>query len=90
MSARYRFRLKPWYGLLAVTWTLLTLPVAGFVIILGEAAADAPPRLAYFLDMIGRSFALMRPDPLSIALSAWLWLPVLTAPFGLFARIDQE
>jgi hypothetical protein len=92
MSARfpYRFRLKTWYGLVVVTWILLTLPVAGFVLAMGEAAADAPPRVAHFLDMIGRSFALMRPDPLSIALSAWLWLPLVAAPFGLFARIDQE
>jgi hypothetical protein len=88
--ASYRFKLKPWYGLLVVTWILLTLPVAGFVIVMGEAAADAPPRLARFLDMIGNSFALMRPDPLSIALSAWLWLPLIAAPFGLIARIDQE
>jgi hypothetical protein len=90
MNARYRFRLKAWYGLLVVTWTLLTLPVIGFVIVMAEAAADAPPRLARLLDMLGHSFALMRPDPLSIALSAWLWLPILAAPFGLFARIDQE
>jgi hypothetical protein len=92
MSARssYRFRLKAWYGLLVVTWILLTLPVLGFVIVLGEAAADAPPRLAQLLDMLIGSFALMRPDPLSIALSAWLWLPLVAAPFGLFSRIDQE
>jgi hypothetical protein len=92
MSGRapYRFKLKTWYGLLLVTWILLTLPVMLFVLAMGEAAADAPPRLAHFLDVIGRGFALMRPDPLSIALSAWLWLPILAAPFGLFARIDQE
>jgi hypothetical protein len=92
MSARrpYRFRLKAWYGLLVVTWILLTLPVVLFVIVMGEAAADAPPRLARLLDMFASSFALMRPDPVSIALSAWLWLPILAAPFGLFARIDQE
>ncbi|HEV7659764.1 MAG TPA: hypothetical protein VGO55_07950 [Allosphingosinicella sp.] len=90
MSMPYRFKLKAWYRLLLVMWTLLTLPVVGFVIVLGEAAADAPPRLARLLDMFGGSFALMRPDPLSIALSAWLWLPLVAAPFGLFARTDQE
>lgn len=92
MSARfpYRFRLKTWYGLLVVTWMLLTLPVILFVLMMGEAAADAPPRVARMLDMLLGSFSLMRPDPLSIALSAWLWLPILAAPFGLFARIDQE
>ena len=91
MSARhpYRLKLKAWYGLLLITWMVLTLPVFLFVLAMGEVAADAPPRLAQFLDMIGRGFDLTRPDPLSIALLAWVCLPILAAPFG-FARIDQE
>jgi hypothetical protein len=89
MSFPFRVKLKTWYGILLASWLTLMLPASCFI----AQATNASGRYSIpeiYADMVVGSFSLLSQPPLGPFLFAWVWLPVLAAPFGLFEKIDQE
>jgi uncharacterized membrane protein len=76
-SFPYRLQAKSWYLVLLCTWVLIVLPVVLMIALWGGGIWRGS------LELLG-SF------PKGYLFFAVFWLPVLTAPFGLFERIYPE
>ena len=84
-----RTEMKGWYGFLLAVWLTFTLPIA-LIVLLWSSSPPGGPSLAETLVRAPlNSLLLLKGDPPEVVLFFWIWLPLLTAPFGV-RKIPQE
>jgi hypothetical protein len=82
-----RFNIKTWWAVIAILWIVVLGVMLGFISLVLQVPQVVPQAL---WELARGSFQMLGNGPSGIIGFLLLWLPFLTAPFGLFERIPTE